>query len=254
MKQPKHCERSHAFTLIELLVVVAIIAILAALLLPALNQAKGRAQAAKCMSNCRQLALAWTMYAHDNDDRLVANPSGGGTTNTVWVAGNMRQAADLTNRLLIEQALLFPYVKNLEIYRCPAYSTPAIRSVSLNSWMGTGKKTDNTNDFMSFTRLTEIRRPSDMFTFIDENEKTINDGYFRTVPTVDYTSIMVRDYPTSVHNLSAGMAFADGHGADRRWRDVLATSDPLMGLTVSKSPDAIWLIQHATAPKAGNWP
>ena len=64
------------FTLIELLVVIAIIAVLMAILMPALNRARLQGKRAACMGNLKQLTLAWIMYSDENDDKIpYANPN-----------------------------------------------------------------------------------------------------------------------------------------------------------------------------------
>lgn len=110
-----------AFTLIELLVVIAIIAILAGLLLPVLSRAKGKARQIQCLSQTHQLALGLQMYAHDNNDALPW--PNWGRNGRGWLYQPFNGLPPEPSGAAYQDGLLWPYIKNVQVYWCPADNT-----------------------------------------------------------------------------------------------------------------------------------
>lgn len=236
-----------AFTLIELLVVIAIIAILAAMLFPALNKGKEGTKGISCMNNLRQLMLGWIMFADDNGGTLTPNtdatPVGKTAATTSWVAGSLdfngANNDNFNTDLLVHPdpssgnygGLLGPYVKSPNVFKCPSdlttvsaagTPTPRVRSVALNGWMGENTHPVKPNSaFLTFSKSSDLARvaAAGLFTFIDESPATLNDGWFATDPDNQLGQFTAISLPASAHSRAASLAFSDGHSENHRWLD-----------------------------------
>jgi prepilin-type N-terminal cleavage/methylation domain-containing protein/prepilin-type processing-associated H-X9-DG protein len=208
--------RTSGFTLVELLVVLAVIGILAAILVPVLSGAKAKTQHVVCLNNLKQLTLAWLLYVDDHEDFLPPNDAGGheGSYPGSWVVGNAQTDVNTTN---IEQGVIFPYVSNAEIYRCPADKStvtdhPGLRryrSYSMNGYLA--------RPGYDLQRYSEIRVPGtdSVFVFIDEDQESIEDGIFGLwrAPGTWWINM-----PADRHRRMGSLSFADGHVSKIRWR------------------------------------
>lgn len=238
------------FTRIELLVVIATLAMLALTLLPALAKGRVKPQGTQCLSNFRQLATAWLMYANENNDACAGNnwhDEQSHVKHENWVDGwedASLYLTDNTNTDLLTNpayATLAEYTRNPLLFLCPAsivvvpnnsgkYSASLCRSVSMNCWMGyrcvppgavNGTPVNYSSgqaaiykEFFKVTSITGGLVPTAAFVFIEERGESIDDASFET----DMGGLVVDNWPADNHNGAATVAFADGHAESHRWR------------------------------------
>jgi prepilin-type N-terminal cleavage/methylation domain-containing protein/prepilin-type processing-associated H-X9-DG protein len=262
-----------AFTLIELLVVIAIIALLMAIMVPVLRSAREQGQRIVCLSNLKQLTLAWTAYADEHDSKLVCgaamgmgrtiNPITGGSIFVVesWVG----QAFDCpeSRAALIEnpnKGALWPWIKNVDVYRCPrgreghalTYSTvvsangrvdvegTSLPNTQAGGLQSIGKRAGST--MLKLTKLTDIVSPGagQRAVFIDMGQTPASNNFYVYYL---YPKWKWFDPPPIQHGGGTALSMADGHAEYWKWRGRETIEMPRMLKLFRSNPDVYgeWL-------------
>lgn len=230
------------------------------------------------MNSQKQLALAWVMYANDNQDKLAINSdysaSFNGTPSWVgpgWMDWSAASINTNTQFLVDDQySLLGRYLgRNFNVFACPAsrYVSPTqsalgwsqrVRSCVMNGALGDGDK--NGLGSPGWTRWVAKKMgqlhnpgPSDSWVFSDEHPDSIDDGimyvdyYYAKTGTGQFTEL-----PGSQHAGKCGMSFADGHAEIHKWMGGKATApvkySPQRNILTQNDPDLRWLASHTPAP------
>ena len=218
-----------AFTLVELLVVIAIIAILMALLMPALRLAYDQAAAIRCVNSLRQLSIAWLTYVTDNNGKIVDGHIPRNNEPEHWVMAPIAPDGTYTGDNAdcslddkfrgIQWGLLYSYIKSTKVFHCPAdarIDIPdqlAFRSYSITGGMN-GERGFGCEPVEVYD---EISSPGTKIVFVEESDdRGWNMGSWVIDPGNPDCWI---DPLAGWHNDRSTVGFADGHSEKHQWED-----------------------------------
>jgi prepilin-type N-terminal cleavage/methylation domain-containing protein/prepilin-type processing-associated H-X9-DG protein len=243
--------KEKAFTLIELLVVIAIIALLLAILMPALNVVKEQAAQIPCLANMKTLGQGFYMYQLENNGALLSaytwarSWANGTRPNSLraafaydaWVYGPLSYGASgamndevATSNASIEyeqngirEGKMWPYVKNIKSYHCPADKRASRSKIGFRSYsmVATIRNAHDgtTADDHQIHKMGEIKSPSDKFIIVESQHKegtvhTWNKGAW----VINLIDNNWAEAPANWHSKGVSLAYADGHVEKYKWR------------------------------------
>jgi prepilin-type N-terminal cleavage/methylation domain-containing protein len=244
---------SPGFTLIELLVVIAIIALLMAILLPALSRAREGGKRAVCLNQIKQLQSAWNMYCDDSDekvpvgdvyyswsylgtdadDKQIQPQSGWNELPHQWPhnpiispdpsrvsSAIMQRAIDNPKEAdwyhAIEEGTLWKYVRDHKIYQCPAGEKGEYVTYILSQAMNTWSGAEGQKGQPFEVRLkVQIKRTAERLVFLDVGSS--HAGSFFVPYEGDGSQLTWGDMPPARHGVGTVFSFADNHAEYRRW-------------------------------------
>jgi len=221
-------DKRRGFTLVELLVVIAIIAILMAILMPTLRLAREQGKRAVCLSNLKQLMLAWILYAENYEDAIVNGDGGHNHGKEIawvgecwapgWAGGAQLPENDQKNAIMA--GALWPYCTNIKLYKCPTgfrgeFLTYTVMD-SMNAYPQPGSPHGRgpraVIDRLIIKNRDQIRQPAKRVVFLDEGWVS-PDSY-----AVHQDKQQWWDDPLVRHGDGMTVSCADGHSEYWKWK------------------------------------
>jgi len=231
--------KGKGFTLIELLVVIAIIAILAAILFPVFAQAREKARQTSCLSNTKQLGLAFQMYADDYDEQLcpfIIYPGFLFWENLETGAGTYGWNGQG----------IFPYLKNGKMLKCPSGD----KSIYMHYGYNFGLMY---TDYIGVS-IGSIKQPSDMILLGEYNTKSVAPAWSSIPNTYNAGGAFSYAWPTTVDNVSTRLALNnDGKGRHNGVTNITFCDGHAKSMRPEELIPSVWSAADTTGRFAKYW-